>query len=159
MNIFAIVTVCFRARIVQQTTLYMKWDRKIYKSKVRAIQKSSAISAFGRMLHILILLIELIPNITFLFEFDQVFEEKFSKYGEQKKIEKCASLWENLRFWLFPLILNSWIWYIRIHHQKLSLIMCFWAAKNKSPVLHNFGKSKRTTSWTAFLANLSPPWF
>jgi len=74
--------------------------------KVPAIQKSSAISVFDRKLHILILLTELIPNITFLFEFDQVFEEKFSKYGEHKKIEKFTSLSENLRFQPLPLTLN-----------------------------------------------------
>jgi len=50
--------------------------------KLRAIQKSSTILVFDWKLHTPILLIELIPNITFLFEFDQVFEEKLSKYEE-----------------------------------------------------------------------------
>jgi hypothetical protein len=50
--------------------------------KVRAMQKSSNILVFDWKLNIPILLIELIPNITFLFEFDQVFEEKLSKYEE-----------------------------------------------------------------------------
>jgi hypothetical protein len=67
---------------------FLSLDAKPFRCKLPAIQKSSAISVFDRKLHILILLTELIPNITFLFEFEQVFEEKFSKYGEHKKNRK-----------------------------------------------------------------------
>jgi hypothetical protein len=54
-------------------------------NKVPAIQQSSTISVFDRKLHILILLTELIPNITFLFEFDQVFKNKFQNTESIKK--------------------------------------------------------------------------
>ena len=124
-----------------------------------AIQKRSTILVFGWKIHIPIALTELIPNITFLFEFDQVFGWKSSKYWEHQKDKGFASLWGNLRFHPFPLTETFWIWYIRIHHRKLSLIMCLWATKNKIPMLKNFDNSRWVTSWTTFLANLSPPWF
>ena len=132
---------------------------KIKWCKVPAIQKSSTISEFCRKLHILILLTELILNITFLFEFDQVFGWKSSKYWEHQKTKGFGSLWGNLRFRPLPLTVTFWIWYIRIQHRKLSLIKCLWAIKNKIPVLKNFDKSRWAISWTTFLANLSPPWF
>jgi hypothetical protein len=54
-------------------------------SKVRVIQKSSTISVFGRKLHSQILLTSLIPNITFLFEFEQLLGEKFSNTESTEK--------------------------------------------------------------------------
>ena len=155
--------------LVERQTIYIiyvtrldkkKWCRsKKIIIKVPAIQKCSTISVFGWKLHIRIALTELIPNITFLFEFDQVFWWKSSKYWEHRKNKKFASVCKNLEFRPFSLTVTFWIWYIRICHRKLSLIMCLWATKSKIPVLKNFDKSRWATSWTTFLANLSPPWF
>ena len=146
-------------RKFNKTLLLFIYRRFHLFSKVPAIQKRSTILVFGWKIHIPIALTELIPNITFLFEFDQVFGWKSSKYWEYQKNKGFGSLWGNLRFRPLPLTVTFWIWYIRIQHRKRSIIMCFWATKNKIFVLKNFDQSTWARSWFTFLANLSPLWF
>ena len=136
-----------------------KWQINLRSYKVHAIQKWSTILEFRWKLHIPIDLTALIPNITFLFDFDQVLMEKSSKYWAPEKHMKFALLWENLRFHPISFIEAFWILHIWIRHQKLSLIMYFWIIKNKMIVFHNFGKNRHSTKWVISLANLSPPWF
>lgn len=94
--------------------------------KARAHKKSSSMLEFRWKLHILIDLAALIPNITFLFDSDQVSMEKSSKYWEFQKHMKFGLSLENLRFHPLPFTAAFWILHIWIPHQKLSLIMYFW---------------------------------
>ena len=78
--------------------------------KVSAIQKSSAISVFGRKLYILILLIRLILNITFLFEFKNY-------YFQNRIIEWLKLIRFEYNIYLNKLLisriqLDSWKFYI-----------------------------------------------
>jgi hypothetical protein len=126
---------------------------------VPAIHKSSTISVFYWKRHILIDLVALIPNITFLLDFDHVLMEQSSKYWELQKHMKFALSWENLRFHPLPFVEAFWILHIWNPHRKLSLIMYFWVIKNEMTVFHNFGKNRHSTKWVISLVDLSSPWF
>ena len=73
-----------------------------------------------------------------------------------KDLDHFEESWD---FVLFHSNVTFWIEYIRIQHRKLSIIMCFWATKNKISVLKNFDQSTWARPWFTFLANLSPLWF
>ena len=126
---------------------------------MHAIQKWSTILEFRWKLHIPIDLTALIPNITFLFDFDQVLMEKSSKYWALQKHMKFTLSWENLRFHPLSFTEAFWILHIWIPHQKLSLIMYFWIIKTKMTVFHSFCKNRHSTKWVIPLVDLSPPWF